>query len=171
MKKLLSIQKDKTTDGSQQSNSWYKDLLSLVFFAAIFVSLINLPGCSWDYPEPINPPPPPPCDTCPCDTCPLPVSLSNHIQPIFTAQCAKTGCHVTGAYAGGLLNLSTGQAYNEIWSTGTHFPYVDTVNTITCPSGNYCLYAKISTGTMKDKLTSTQRDTILLWIQQGARNN
>jgi cytochrome c5 len=41
------------------------------------------------------------------------VSFANDIQPIFTANCAKVGCHVgTSPQAG--LNLEAGQAYSNL---------------------------------------------------------
>ncbi len=52
---------------------------------------------------PPPPPPPPPGD----------VSFSADVQPIFTASCAVTGCHV-GPNPASSMNLSEGQAYTNL---------------------------------------------------------
>src|SRR5689334_530452 len=47
---------------------------------------------------------------------PAPVSFSRDIQPIFTQNCAKVGCHAgaTSHPSSKPLNLEAGQAYTNI---------------------------------------------------------
>ena len=87
------------------------------------------------------------------------VKFSANIIPIFTADCAKSGCHVKGVQA---PDLSAANAYTSLIFYG----YVDT----DFPEQS-SLYIKITTGSMKDKVTDTDRTLILKWIKQGALNN
>ena len=92
------------------------------------------------------------------------ISFSADIQPIFTASCALSGCHVAGAKA---PNLSTGVAYLSLqnggyvvafdpdnsqlmlWLTGKKTPGMPLGN-----SPDPVINAKVSA-----------------WISQGAKNN
>ena len=87
------------------------------------------------------------------------VKFSANILPIFTANCAKSGCHVKGVQA---PDLSAPNAYNSLIFYG----YVDT----DFPAQS-SLYLKITSGSMKDKATDVDRALILKWIQQGALDN
>jgi hypothetical protein len=124
------------------------------------------------------------------------VSFENDIQPIFTANCAKTACHVPGNPPQGQI-LSDGFAYNSIVDQlagealkgGTeHLKRIDSTNPD--PTKSY-LYLKvtgdgsISGSTMpppcsdtpgdtscgRRPLTSSEQDTVKQWIVQGAKNN
>jgi hypothetical protein len=90
---------------------------------------------------------------------PSTVTFSANIIPVFTANCAKSGCHVKGVQA---PDLSTANAYTSL----IYYGYVDT----DFPEQS-AVYLKITTGSMKDKATDTDRALILKWIQQGALNN
>ncbi len=91
-----------------------------------------------------------------------PVSFSGDIQPIFTANCALTGCH-SGSIS---PNLTASQSWAALWAK----PYVDTTDVISS-----LLYVRITSsgspmppgGTLSSDLT----DQIYLWIEQGAQNN
>ena len=85
--------------------------------------------------------------------------FSLNIVPIFTANCAQSGCHVKGVQA---PDLSAPNAYNSLIFYG----YVDT----DFPEQS-ALYLKITSGSMKDKATDVDRALILKWIQQGALDN
>lgn len=89
------------------------------------------------------------------------ISFSGDIQPIFSATC--TGCHnASHPY----LDLREGLAYDQLWTTGANAPYVDTTN-----AASSLLYQKISTGSMSGYPGSSDKETILEWINQGAQNN
>ncbi len=99
-----------------------------------------------------------------------PVSFSNDIQPIFNQNC--TSCHPNS----GNLDLRAGQSYN---------------NLVNVQAGGYpalrvkpgdpehsVLYKKIdgsgaygSNMPLGGSLTSTQKNLIKTWIEQGALNN
>src|ERR1041385_1654318 len=84
------------------------------------------------------------------------VKFSANIIPVLTANCAKSGCHVKGYQA---PDLSAANAYTSL----IYYGYVDT----DFPEQS-SVYIKITTGSMKDKATDTDRALILKWIQQGA---
>jgi hypothetical protein len=92
-------------------------------------------------------------------TVPATVTFSANIKPIFSANCAKSGCHVKGVQA---PDLSAANAYTSL----IYYGYVDT----DFPEQS-ALYVKITTGTMKDKATDVDRALILKWIQQGGLDN
>lgn len=85
--------------------------------------------------------------------------FSLNIIPIFTANCAKSGCHIKGGQA---PDLSSQNAYTSL----IYYGYIDT----DFPESSI-LYEKIATGSMKDKATDTDRALILQWIKQGALDN
>ena len=85
--------------------------------------------------------------------------FSLNIIPIFTANCAKSGCHVKGVQT---PDLSAANAYTSL----IYYGYVDT----DFPEQS-ALYIKITSGSMKDKATDIDRALILKWIQQGALDN
>lgn len=82
-----------------------------------------------------------------------------NIIPIFTADCAKSGCHIKGGQA---PDLSSQNAYTSL----IYYGYVNT----DFPESSI-LYEKISTGSMKDRATDSDRALILQWIKQGALDN
>ncbi|HVW29513.1 MAG TPA: fibronectin type III domain-containing protein [Polyangiaceae bacterium] len=118
------------------------------------------------------------------------VSFENDVQPIFTANCALSGCHVPGNPPQGQI-LSDGFSYNSIvdvmaGESGVNgippLKRIDSTNPD--PTKSY-LYLKITgasgitgntmpppdpTGSRRP-LTETEKNTIKLWIVQGAKNN
>jgi hypothetical protein len=89
-----------------------------------------------------------------------PVSFSNDVLPVFTSNCAISGCHVAGNIA---PDLTTSKAYNSLMTMNL----VDTVH-----PNQSVLYMKISTGTMNQYIkTPVNQQIILNWITQGAKNN
>ena len=86
-------------------------------------------------------------------------SFSGDIQPIFTTNCALSGCHVSGSQ---MPYLSQGMAYQDLLSGG----YVNTI----VPSSSI-LYQMIN-GNMEVHIPSaTERQAIYDWIRNGAPNN
>ncbi len=92
------------------------------------------------------------------------VSFSHDIVPILANDCAKSGCHITGAHT---PDLTAANAYNELTLLG----YVDQTN----PEGStvYKLITSTSSNKMppNGSLTPEEIGFILAWIKQGAQNN
>lgn len=110
------------------------------------------------------------------------VSFAADIQPIFTTNCALSGCH-TGSQPQAGQNLSAGQAYNNIVNVAsTTLPTMDRVEPGQ-PEQSFLVH-KIQ-GTQGplgsnmgermpfggDKLPQSTIDLIRAWITQGAPNN
>ncbi len=103
-------------------------------------------------------------------------SFSNHIQPIFTNNCALGGCHNSTAQEG--LNLSQGVAYSNIVNVAsTQVPA--SMRVLPGDAANSYLVKKIE-GTQtvgvrmpKDRsaLSSVSIQNIKNWINRGAKNN
>lgn len=96
-----------------------------------------------------------------------PVSYATQIQPIWTEDCATSGCHVTGKQT---PDLSPGSSYDQLTQLG----YVVT-DTTTTKAEESLLYKRII-ATSKPmppdgKLSDTEISLILAWIKQGAQNN
>jgi hypothetical protein len=93
---------------------------------------------------------------------PTNVSLATHVQPIFTANCAMSGCH--DAVPTHNPSLVLGASYNSLISGG----YINSA----VPSAGI-LYQEISEGNMPPgaPLSSADANMILAWINEGAKNN
>jgi hypothetical protein len=90
---------------------------------------------------------------------PQATSYAKDIQPIFTANCALSGCHVAGSQA---PNLTAGSSYNALLSGGF-------VNTL-IPNQS-TLYLMIN-GEMEVHIpNAADRQKIYDWIRTGAINN
>ncbi len=117
----------------------------------VSLSLLFLIGCEKDY-----------YTTAPVEIT-EPVSFSEDIIPIFTADCAIPTCHVSG---GPSPDLSAPNAYNELTGLG----YVDTSN-----AEESLLYKRIISPVNpmppSAPLTAEEIGYILAWIEQGAQNN
>jgi hypothetical protein len=81
--------------------------------------------------------------------------LSEDIQPIFNANCIS--CH------GGTTapDLRQGKSYNSLTRGG----YVN------LPGETSRLYVKITSSSHLPRTTDTEKQKILYWINQGAKNN
>jgi len=81
--------------------------------------------------------------------------LSEDIQPIFNANCIS--CH------GGTTapDLRQGKSYNSLTKGG----YVN------LPGETSRLYVKITSSSHLPRTTDTEKQKILYWINQGAKNN
>jgi hypothetical protein len=81
------------------------------------------------------------------------VKLSTYLQPIFTSNCIT--CHASRNPV-----LTQGNTYNSLTTGG----FVDILN----PTSSKIV---IQTNTGHGGLTPTQKNNLLIWIQQGAKNN
>ena len=91
------------------------------------------------------------------DTPPQTVSLSQHLQPIFDAQCI--GCHSSGSF----LDLTSGASYNSLINGA----YVDTSN-----AEESLLYkAFIGEGSHVGRTSESNVQLFLSWIEEGAPDN
>ena len=103
------------------------------------------------------------------------VSFVSEIQPIFTANCAIPGCHVSSGTIAP-MSLEAGKSYanlvNVLSTEDASFYRVKPFN-----SDSSYLYLKITgaAGTRmplnKQALGQAQINTIKSWIDQGAKNN
>ena len=83
------------------------------------------------------------------------VLFQTEIQPIFSANCVS--CH------GGLFDpdLRDGKAYESL-TTGAY---------VNLPAEDSKLYKKITSSSHLAKTNDLQKQKILVWISQGAKNN
>lgn len=110
----------------------------------------------------------------PADTVVATPSLRNDIQPIFTARCAVTGCHVTPTEANlGLVLTDPATSRSHL----VNVPSVEFPGAVRVAPGNAAisyLMAKLDSGEMPKAgpmLSQETRDTIRNWIDQGALDN
>lgn len=106
-------------------------------------------------------------------------SFSTDIQPIFTSNCALSGCHNNTAQEG--LILLQGQAYANIVNVDSNQDTQQPVRKRVLPgdSANSYLVIKIegnqTVGTRmpqgRSPLSSVQIQNIKNWIDRGAKNN
>ena len=89
-----------------------------------------------------------------------PVSFANDIQPVFNQGCNNTGCHSTGMVS---PDLSSGKSYNSLFASNL----IDTLQ----PSQSVLYTEMKSGGGMSSYCSQAQAELVLLWIQQGAKNN
>jgi mono/diheme cytochrome c family protein len=95
------------------------------------------------------------------------VSYANHVQPIFSKNCATSGCHQGADPAGG-LNLEAGKAYAEISKKGSG--YIDTLQ----PQYSVLVSSMLSTTNPmppNGKLDQCDIELIKKWMLQKAKNN
>ena len=129
-----------------------KQMKSKIFISLAAVLLITgLSGCYKDIISPGQDPNGPPQF----------VSFSGDLQPIFTANCATSGCHDGTAHNPA---LTADKSYNAIVNGG----YINTV----VPT-NSIIYGEVKSGSMPPSgaLKSSDVQKILDWIRNGAPNN
>ena len=123
----------------------------IIYTSLAFIMGFALIGCYKDVIMPdevVNP-----------DGPPQAVSYKTDLAPLFNANCALSGCHVSGAHKPYML---TADSYNQILNGG----YVN----ILIPKESI-LYKKIN-GEMKEYIPSaTDRQKVYDWIRNGAPNN
>ena len=111
----------------------------------LFITLLLLSGCEYDT---IDPEPLPPPDQ--------EISFSQDIQPIFTSKCVD--CH------GGSRDpdLRSGNAYRSLLDDD----YINLPN----PSDSK-IYTIFNESSHQNRATAAQKQLILQWIAQGAKDN
>ncbi len=116
-------------------------ILGLFFIAACTSKTIQPPAV-----------PPAPVDS---------ISFSKEILPVFTTDCAKSGCHATGAFS---PDLTAANAYNNVVPA-----LVDLAN----PASSI-IYTEVKSGGSMSvywQMSGKDPNLVLYWIQQGAKNN
>jgi hypothetical protein len=107
-----------------------------------------------------------------------PVSFATDVQPIFSTNCATSGCH-SGSFPPGDLNLEPGQAYGNIVNVASsEVPALSRV--LPGDASNSYLYQKITDamGIVNQPMPfgsypmpQPNIDAIESWIDQGALDN
>ncbi|MDX1685495.1 MAG: hypothetical protein R3275_09675 [Saprospiraceae bacterium] len=123
----------------------------IIRLCAVFFLAIGIQSCYYD-----NPPELLPFD---CED----VSYSTHVQPIFNNSCATNGCH-DGTTPPDLRSESS---LNELRSQGY-------INLVTPEESVLYKTVDFQENPMPPggpKLSQTNIDIILCWIEAGARNN
>lgn len=108
-------------------------------------------------------------------------SFSGDVQPIFTANCALSGCHAAPSPQEN-QNLTAGQAYANIVNVSSM--QLPTMNRVTPgePDSSYLVHKIQGTQVFVggsgqrmpfggNRLPQSQINTIRNWIQEGALNN
>ena len=104
-----------------------------------------------------------------CQTCTA-ISFKNDIIPVFTANCALAGCHLTSTGTNAHVALDSADAYLSIMHPGTG--YVVAGN-----PGYSILLGQLYAGVPHHmpnnggQLDNCSIEKISCWIQQGALNN
>ncbi len=134
---------------------------------AVILMAFAFAACSKSSSTSSNPTGPSPSDTT--------VSFASEVQPIFTANCAVPGCHVSSGTIAP-MSLEAGKSYanlvNVLSTEDASYYRVKPSN-----SDSSYLFLKITgaAGTRmplnKQALGQAQIGTIKSWIDQGAKNN
>jgi hypothetical protein len=102
------------------------------------------------------------------------ISFAGNIQPIFTASCAVSGCHVDGGIAP--MSLAAGEAYKNLVNNGALVE--PGVRVIPGDSADSVLFKKVSGTTAGPQmpigaspLPASEQGLIKVWIDMGAENN
>lgn len=133
-----------------------KKIIKQLLIALLGVFL--LASCEYEYITIDTPAPPNPGDTTnPVDT----ISFVGEIEPIFQNTCTSTSCHSSNMS----LNLTTGNAYNSIYTNGVVTPGDPNSSAI------YTLPHPTTGSHYKNYSTTDDADKIYIWIYQGALDN
>ena len=116
------------------------------FFTVVLMALVTLWSCEY---EKIQPDLPPSTDT---------VYYSSDIQPIFNKGC--TGCHGVGLTP---PDLTAANSYNAL----TNGSFINTAD----PASSIIYTEMTSGGGMSQYTNQSDANLVLVWIQQGAKNN
>jgi hypothetical protein len=127
-------------------------------FLAGAAALLFAASCTHNTPLP-EPTPTPSAGTCDPDT----VYFANDVLPLFTANCASSGCHDDNWPADGLALTSYSGIMDEVKAGD---PYDSEVFTVLTASGG-----DLMPPAPASPLDSTAQWTIKTWIEQGALNN
>jgi hypothetical protein len=107
----------------------------------------------------------------------LPVGFAQHVQPVFTASCALSGCHVGASPPDG-LNLEIGQAYGfTVDIPSVQMPARDRIEPGN-PGASYLLSKLEGTNIVANRmpldgapLSRPVIDMIRRWVSEGALDN
>lgn len=143
---------------------WFSNALAIVLFLAL-VSCGGNGGSTGPDPDP-NPDPDPDPNRA--------VSYSQDIQPIFTGNCAESGCHDSNTQEHGVDLSSYASAMNSVgvqYSTEiivpgepNNSPIVDKISNDNPEEGVRMPY-------QRNPLSQANIDSIVAWIEDGAPNN
>lgn len=107
------------------------------------------------------------------------IQFASDVQPIFTNNCALSGCHA-GSSPAGSMNLSEGNAYSNIVNTESQ-SYSPLERVVPFKPDSSVVYNKIienpelSVGSRMplsvDPLSEAQIAVVNFWIEQGAEDN
>lgn len=110
------------------------------------------------------------------------IQFARDVQPLFTANCAFSGCHAAGAQPPQQgMNLSPGQAYaNIVGIPSRELPAMQRVRPL-LPESSYLVHkiqgTQLSVGGSGERmplggaLTTSEIERIRGWILLGAKNN
>lgn len=132
--------------------------MSRIYRVVLFVFVLSAIGCVKESGPFIIPPQ---------DSSIVAISFSNDIQPMFDEKCVS--CHNAGHP---FLDLSTGQSYNELMTSGANAPYVN----ISDVENSHLVERLIGTEwpimpPFPPFVSNDGIDTVRMWISQGALNN
>jgi hypothetical protein len=128
-------------------------ITTYIFSAILFIGIFT--GCEKEYFIPVQ--------LSLDDT----VSFKNEIIPIFTTNCAISGCHNSGGLS---PVLEAPVAYDNLFNGGYIALSAGEVDTLNAESS--VIYQKINTGSMAKYIQKPEdRVKILNWIKQGALDN
>jgi hypothetical protein len=106
------------------------------------------------------------------------ISFASQVQPIFSSNCALSGCHSgSGAQQG--MNLAAGSAYAAIVNVPSR-EKSQFMRVLPSKSDSSYLYLKITGSSLisgarmpynRPALSQSDIQTIQSWIDQGAKNN
>ena len=131
-----------------------KKIISGISGLAIIAWMITLPGCYKTITVVENP----------GATDTTTISFSENIQPIFSASCALSGCHVAGKQ---VPDLSSGVAYQSLQDGDYVMPFQpDNSELYQWLTGKLQPAMPLGTGPV-DSINVK----IYAWINQGAKNN
>lgn len=121
----------------------------LLIISLFFLILIMVTSCEYEVIEFEDPDPT------------VEIKFSNDILPIFNNGCNVVGCHTLGHFS---VDLTTENAYLDLIAKNL-------INTDEPAQSS--LYSKLATpgSTHAGRSTPTEQQTILLWIEQGAKDN
>ena len=105
------------------------------------------------------------------------VSLANDVQPIFTENCAFSGCHAGASPQQG-MNLSAGQTFsNTVNVASREVPSLDRIEPGD-PDNSYLIQKIRGTAAVggrmplnRTPLSDAEIQTIVTWAREGANNN
>ena len=116
-----------------------------ILLLLIFIGFVMFTGCDYNYlryPAPAE------------------VNFSDDIIPIFDKSCNMSGCH-NGS--GPSPDLTPANAYVDLFANNL----IDTI----APESSKLYIKLVGPGTHDGRSDGTQRNYILAWIQQGAKEN